>query len=90
MPVTVRLEEQLVRQLDRSARSEGLDRTGLIRRLAERHVATARPPAADYKPKTALGRRLLALRKAHLRAGGKLLSDDEISREVARRRGEAA
>jgi hypothetical protein len=41
----------------------------------------------DYQPRTEIGRLALAARKAHLASGGKLLSADEISAEVRRRRG---
>ena len=40
------------------------------------------------KPRTALGRKLLAARAAYRRAGGRLLSLDEVCQEVAARRGE--
>lgn len=47
-----------------------------------------RDPILDhYKPRTELGRRLLALRGAYLEAGGKLMSWDEINEEVRKRRG---
>jgi hypothetical protein len=40
------------------------------------------------KPRTALGRKLLAARSEYQRAGGRLLSLDEVCQEVAARRGE--
>jgi hypothetical protein len=40
-----------------------------------------------FQPRTALGRRLLALRRAHVLGGGKLLGWDEIDTEVRSRRG---
>lgn len=49
------------------------------------------PPTGDalvdhYQPRTALGRRLLALRRAYLESGGRLLTQDEILDEVRRLR----
>lgn len=44
-------------------------------------------PTASYEPKTAFGKRLLALRKAYLENGGKLLSPDELDAEMEARRG---
>ena len=46
--------------------------------------AAARPA----KPLTALGRKLWAARAEYQRAGGRLLSLDEVCQEVAARRGE--
>lgn len=43
-----------------------------------------------YQPRTELGRKLIALRRAHIEAGGKLLTQDEILAEVRRSRGEDA
>ena len=40
------------------------------------------------KPPTALGRKLLAARAEYQRAGGRLLSPDQMCQEVAARRGE--
>jgi hypothetical protein len=39
-------------------------------------------------PKTALGKRLLALRSKAISAGMKLLTEEEVLEEVKRRRGE--
>jgi len=47
-----------------------------------------REAAHPAKPQTALGRKLLAARAEYQRAGGRLLSLDEVWQEVARRRGE--
>jgi len=38
-------------------------------------------------PRTEIGRLALAARKAYIESGGKLLSAEEISAEVSRRRG---
>jgi hypothetical protein len=40
-----------------------------------------------YEPHTEIGHLALAARKAYLKAGGKLLTADEINAEVRRRRG---
>ena len=45
---------------------------------------TARP----VKPRTALGRKLVAARAEYQAVGGRPLSLDEVRQEVARRRGE--
>jgi len=47
-----------------------------------------REAAHPAKPQTALGRKLLAARAEYQRAGGRLLSLDEVCQEVAARRGE--
>lgn len=47
-----------------------------------------REVAGPVKPRTALGRRLLAARAEYQAAGGRALSLDEVRQEVARRRGE--
>lgn len=44
-------------------------------------------PTANYKPRTELGRRLVALRHAYLSKGGRLLSADALEEEVRSRRG---
>ncbi|WP_295444828.1 hypothetical protein [uncultured Thiodictyon sp.] len=57
----------------------------LVRITVER--VTQDPITEDYQPRTEIGRLALAARKAHLAGGGKLLSTEEISAEVRRRRG---
>jgi hypothetical protein len=52
-----------------------------VERLADKKMTE------DYQPRTEIGRLALAARKAHLAGGGKLLSTEEISAEVRRRRG---
>jgi hypothetical protein len=47
-----------------------------------------RETARSVKPRTALGRKLLAARAEYQAAGGRPLSLDEVRQEVARRRGE--
>lgn len=41
----------------------------------------------NYQPKTALGKRLFALRQAHIAKGGRLLNAAEIDEELKLRRG---
>lgn len=41
----------------------------------------------EFKPKTELGRRLLALRRSYLEQGGQLLDAEALSRELRERRG---
>lgn len=43
-----------------------------------------------YKPKTALGKKLFALRQAYIDAGGTLLDDAALDAEFRSRRGSAA
>jgi hypothetical protein len=40
-----------------------------------------------YQPRTDLGRKLIELRRAFIREGGKLLSWDELDEEMRQRRG---
>ena len=47
-------------------------------------------PLDHYTPRTALGRKLLDLRRAHLARGGRLLSWEGIDEEVRLRRGGVA
>lgn len=46
-----------------------------------------RSEIANYQPKTALGKRLFALRQAHIAKGGRLLNAAEIDEELKLRRG---
>jgi hypothetical protein len=41
-----------------------------------------------YCPRTVLGKRLLALRRAYVMRGGKLLDDAALDAEIRRRRGQ--
>jgi len=41
----------------------------------------------DYRPRTELGEKLLALRRAYIAKGGRLLSADELEEELRSRRG---
>jgi hypothetical protein len=47
-----------------------------------------REAVRPVKPRTTLGRKLLAARAEYKAAGGRALSLDEVRQEVARRRGE--
>lgn len=47
-----------------------------------------REGASAARPVTALGRKLLAARTEYQKGGGRLLSLDEVCREMAARRGE--
>jgi hypothetical protein len=47
-----------------------------------------REAARPVKPRTALGRKLLAARAEYKASGGRPLSLDEVRQEVSRRRGE--
>lgn len=57
----------------------------LVRITVER--LTDDPMTEDYQPRSEIGRLALAARKAYLAGGGELLSADDISAEVRRRRG---
>jgi hypothetical protein len=46
--------------------------------------------ASHYEPKTEIGRRALAARRAYIDGGGKLMDLDEIDEEAQRRRGGVA
>ena len=40
-----------------------------------------------YEPRTEIGRKAMAARRAYIKGGGKLMDQDEINEEVRRRRG---
>lgn len=44
----------------------------------------------NYRPKTALGKKLLELRRAYLASGGKLLSAEALDEEMRERRGRSS
>ena len=48
---------------------------------------TGDPVVDNYRPRTELGRKLLALRGAYVIAGGQLLDDEALGKEVQLRRG---
>jgi hypothetical protein len=47
-----------------------------------------REAARPVRPRSALGRKLLAARAEYVRSGGRALSLEKVRQEVARRRGE--
>lgn len=51
-------------------------------------IAPSQMPPIPYVPKTALGKKLVALRNAAIANGMSLMTAEEISKEIARRRGE--
>lgn len=56
---------------------------------AKKKTHTDHPESAtDFKPKTALGKRLWALRQKYIAEGGELLNWDELEKEVALRKGD--
>ena len=46
-----------------------------------------RQPVLGWKPKTAIGRKFLALREKFIRSGGELLDSEGIADELKQRRG---
>ena len=77
--VTVKIPLSDLRRIPEANRSE------FIRSAAPEKLA--REPASEWKPKTATGRKLLALREKFIRFGGELLDGDGIADELKRRRG---
>ena len=61
------------------------NRSGFIRAAVSEKLA--RQPASAWKPKTATGRKLLALREKFIRSGGELLDSEGIANELKQRRG---
>lgn len=51
---------------------------------------TGDPVVDNYRPRTELGRKLLALRRAYVTTGGQLLDGDALDAEVQLRRGGVA
>ena len=76
--MTVKIPLSDLRRIPEANRSEFI-RSAVSEKLA-------REPASEWKPKTATGRKLLALREKFIRSGGELLdSDDErIQLEAAK------
>ena len=52
--------------------------------------ADSDPLVSGYRPRTPIGKALLEARRAYLEAGGRLLSEDELRREIEQRRGESS
>ena len=61
------------------------NRSGFIRAAVSEKLA--RQPASAWKPKTATGKKLLALREKFIRSGGELLDSEGIADELKQRRG---
>jgi Arc/MetJ-type ribon-helix-helix transcriptional regulator len=77
--VTVKIPLSDLRRIREPNRSEFI-RAAVSEKLA-------RQPVSGWKPKTATGRKLLALREKYLRAGGELLDSEGIAEELRQRRG---
>jgi len=54
---------------------------------APQHFGRWEDMLPNYQPKTELGEKLLALRRAYIEKGGRLLSADELEEELRARRG---
>ncbi len=55
--------------------------------VADERRAEALVDLDAYEPRTPLGKKLIALRRAYIEEGGELLDWEGIQREVAERRG---
>ena len=77
--VTVKIPLSDLRRIPETNRSEFI-RSAVSEKLA-------RQPASEWKPKTATGRKLLALRDKFIRSGGELLDGEGIANELKQRRG---
>jgi hypothetical protein len=51
---------------------------------------TGDPVVDSYRPRTELGRKLLAIRRAYVLAGGRLIDGEALDAEIALRRGGVA
>jgi Arc/MetJ-type ribon-helix-helix transcriptional regulator len=78
-PVTVKIPLSDLRRIPEPNRSEFI-RAAVSEKLA-------REAGARWAPKTAMGRKLLALREKYIRAGGELLDSEGIAEELRQRRG---
>ena len=81
MSLTIRLPAE-----EHSALCAKSNRSAWVRNAINEKLQ--REAARPAKPQTALGRKLLAARSEYQKAGGRLLSLDEVCQEVAARRGE--
>ena len=81
MSLTIRLPAE-----EHSALCAKKNRSAWVRNAINEKLQ--REAAHPAKPQTALGRKLLAARTEYQRAGGRLLSLDDVCKEVAARRGE--
>ena len=80
--VTVKIPLTDLRRIPEANRSEFI-RSAVSEKLA-------RQPTCEWKPKTATGKKLLALREKFIRSGGELLDSDGIANELKQRRGRLA
>ena len=81
MSLTIRLPAE-----EHSALCAKKNRSAWVRNAINEKLQ--REAAHPVKPQTALGRKLFAARAEYQKAGGRLLSLDEVCQEVAARRGE--
>ena len=81
MSLTIRLPAE-----EHSALCAKKNRSAWVRNAINEKLQ--REAARPTKPQTALGGKLLAAREEYQKAGGRLLSLDEVCREMAARRGE--
>jgi hypothetical protein len=81
MSLTIRLPAE-----EHSALCAKMNRSAWVRNAINEKLE--REAAHPAEPRTPLGRKLLAARAEYQRAGGRLLSLDEVCQEVAARRGE--
>jgi len=77
--VTVKTPLSDLRRIPEPNRSEFI-RSAVSEKLA-------RQPVLGWKPKTAIGRKFLALREKFIRSGGELLDSEGIADELKQRRG---
>ena len=78
-PVTVKLPMSDLRRIP------SRNRSAFIREAVREKLAHSEK--AEWKPKTGLGRKLLALRKRHIDSGANLLDAEGIAAEIRERRG---
>ena len=81
MSLTVKLAPE-----DHSAVCAKSNRSAWVRNAISEKLE--REAARPVRPRTALGRKLMAARTEYTRSGGRALSLEEVQQEVARRRGE--
>jgi Arc/MetJ-type ribon-helix-helix transcriptional regulator len=77
--ISVKLPASDIRRIPRRNRS------AFVREAVREKLTQGEPP--PWQPKTALGRKLNALRTAHVASGAKLLTADEVAEEIRQRRG---
>ena len=77
--VTVKIPLSDLRRIPEANRSKFI-RSAISEKLA-------RQPVPEWRPKTATGRKFLALREKFIRSGGELLDSEGIADELKQRRG---